>query len=282
MSGLLTAGLAGALWLPGVAAAEVRTVPVEARQGDAVRLEFVVTEERPGVPTRQVEIRLPVDTPIAEVHPMSVPGWAPRISYRTLDRPVPGPHGGSVGTVTSAVTWTRATGSDGPARLALSMGPLPTADRISFEVLQTYSDGTVVRWGGPTGAGSSRPGPTLTLRPARSDGPTRPAGGHGTGNHGTGGQAPPAGVPAAGDEAPPAAGAGTGPEGGAVTGTGGTEAGAGTESTAGGGLLAAGLLAGLGFGVLGGWLGSRWRRLLPEIPAGPDRPEPADRPDPTG
>ncbi|WBB81436.1 DUF1775 domain-containing protein [Micromonospora sp. WMMD882] len=279
----MTAGLVGALWLPGVAAAEVRTVPTEARQGDAVRLEFVVTGERPGVPTREVEIRLPTDVPIAEVHPMSVPDWAPRISYRTLDRPVAGAHGVRVGTVTSAVTWTRAAGgSAGPVRLALSMGPLPAADRLVFEVRQTYADGTVARWGGSADGAPTGPAPTLALRPAadagRSPGAAGTAGGHGSaGRHGTAGTAGPVGA--------------AGPGGTAGTPTGRDEATTATPAgTGSNGLLAAGLLAGVGFGVLGGWLGARWRRLLPEGPADPDPTVttsvpaptvPATAPDPT-
>ncbi|MCM0677476.1 YcnI family protein, partial [Micromonospora phytophila] len=121
------------------------TNPTQARQGESVKLEFVVPEERPGTRTERVEIRLPADAPIAEVYPMSVAGWAPRIATRTLDQPVAGIHSSRVDLVTSAVTWSRMPGSGaGPARLALSMGPLPGTDRLTFEVVQTYADGTVV------------------------------------------------------------------------------------------------------------------------------------------
>ncbi|MGC4813416.1 DUF1775 domain-containing protein [Micromonospora sp. DT228] len=244
---------AGLLLWPGAArAADVTTTPTEARQGDAVRLEFTVPEERAGTKTNQIEVRLPADAPIAEVYPMSVNGWAPRISSRTLDKPVAGIHSSGVSTVTTAVTWVRVGESDpGPARLALSMGPMPQAERLTFEVVQTYADGTVVRWADAAGPHRA---PALTLLPA-APGAAGPAahGGHG---------GPAAGAPADPDnavDAAPAAGD------------------AGEESGSADGMLAAGLLAGLGGGAAIGWLVSRWRRrdpaeatALAEVTGGPD------------
>ncbi|WP_433318022.1 DUF1775 domain-containing protein [Micromonospora sp. CA-269861] len=233
---------AGLLLWPGTAyAADVTTTPTEARQGDAVRLEFSVPEERAGTKTNQIEIRLPADAPVAEVYPMSVNGWAPRISSRTLDKPVAGIHSSGVSTVTTAVTWVRVGASDpGPARLALSMGPMPQAERLTFEVVQTYADGTVVRWADATGPHRA---PALTLLPA-APGAAGPVahGGHG---------GPAAGAPAAPDsgvDAAPPARAGD----------------ADKESGNADGMLAAGLLAGLGGGAAIGWLVSRWRRRNPD------------------
>ncbi|MFF4880501.1 DUF1775 domain-containing protein [Micromonospora sp. NPDC000668] len=235
VTALTAAGLL--LGWPGTAhAADVTTTPTEARQGDAVRLEFTVPEERAGTTTRQIEVRLPADAPVAEVYPMSVTGWAPRISSRTLDKPVAGIHSTGVSTVTTGVTWIRVgKGEPGPARLALSMGPLPQAERLTFEVVQTYADGTVVRWADASGAHRA---PVLTLLPA-ADGAAGPVG---HGGHGA-----------------PAAGAGANP---------GVDAepaadGAGEESGSADGMLAAGLLAGLGGGAAIGWLVSRWRRRDP-------------------
>ncbi|MDM4718406.1 DUF1775 domain-containing protein [Micromonospora sp. WMMA1363] len=232
--GTLVAVASGAVlaW-PGTAyAADVTVAPTQARQGDAVKVEFVVPPERAGTTTEQIEIRLPVDAPIAEVYPMSVDGWAPRIAMRDLDRPIAGIHSSDVNQVTSAVTWFRMPGSPaGPARLVLSMGPLPRVERLTFEVRQTYADGTVVRWSGPTG---EKAAPALTLLPPL---PGAPQGGHA--GHGTAAGAPAGpGAPGSRADTPPAGGD--------------------TD-----GLLVAGLLAGLGGGVAGGWLLSRWRRREP-------------------
>ncbi|PZF93038.1 nuclear export factor GLE1 [Micromonospora deserti] len=228
--------VAGVLGWPGTAyAVDVTTTPAQARQGDAVKVDFVVPEQRSGTRTERVEVRLPADAPIAEVYPMSVAGWAPRIDSRALDQPVAGIHAAGVRTVTSAVIWTRMPGAaDAPARLTLSMGPLPRVDRLAFEVVQTYADGTVVRWTGPDGA---HPAPALTLLPAAPGA----AGAAGHGGH--------AAAPGGGSAGAAADGGLPGP---AVAG----EAAGGNADA----LLAAGLLAGLGGGVAIGWLVSRWRR----------------------
>ncbi|MDG4809137.1 DUF1775 domain-containing protein [Micromonospora sp. WMMD1120] len=256
----------GLLLWPGTAHADVTTTPSEARQGDAVRLEFTVAEDRPGTKTTQVEIRLPAGAPIAEVYPMSVDGWAPRISSRELDKPVAGLHSSGVSTVTTAVTWVRVGDiGPGPARLPLSMGPLPQVERLTFEVVQTYADGTVVRWADASGA---RRAPALTLLPAApgAAGPAAHGGGHG---------APAAGAPAGGA---PAGGNGDGGNGGNGDPAGRADGG-GEESGNADGLLAAGLLAGLGGGAAIGWLVSRLRRrdpneaaALAEVTGATDRP----------
>ncbi|MET8530219.1 DUF1775 domain-containing protein [Micromonospora sp. NPDC005172] len=232
---------AGLLLWPAAAAqaADVTTTPTEARQGDAVRLEFTVPEERAGTTTKQVEIRLPADAPVAEVYPMSVDGWAPKIDSRTLDKPVAGIHSSGVSTVTTAVTWVRVgEGSTGPAKLALSMGPMPQAERLRFEVVQTYTDGIVVQW---TDTDPAHRAPVLTLLPA-APGAAGAAGPAAHGGHG---------APAAGAQ-------------GADGASGGDAAGASGEGPGSAdAMLAAGLLAGLGGGAAIGWLVSRWRRRDP-------------------
>nr|MDT0657399.1 YcnI family protein [Micromonospora sp. DSM 115978] len=166
------------------AAADVTVTPAQAVQGDPARLTFRVTEERPGAHTTRIQLRFPDATPIAEIWPMSVRDWAPQITMRKLDQPLPGLHHGSTTEVVSAITWIRATpaGDDPqPAELSISLGPMPTqGDRMTFTVVQTYSDGFVANWDGEAGAEPARPAPVVTLVP------------------------PSGGGPAAGDAAPPA------------------------------------------------------------------------------
>ncbi|GIJ11749.1 DUF1775 domain-containing protein [Micromonospora andamanensis] len=234
--GALVAALATAvvlLWPATAWAADgVTFTPTEAQQGNAVKLEFVVPDERPGVRTEKVEIRIPEDPPIAEVYPLSVPGWAPTITTRQLDRPVAGMHGPATDVVTASLIWSRAKGEagEGPARLVFSMAPLPQTDRLTFELVQTYADGLQVSWGGGPG---QRPLPALTLLPGD---PAYP------GAHGGHGAAPGGAAPA---EAPPTT----------ATSDGGPNANS---------LLAAGLVAGLGGGAVVGWLISRRRRAPSE------------------
>ncbi|MBQ1024256.1 DUF1775 domain-containing protein [Micromonospora sp. C95] len=234
--GALVAALATAvvlLWPATAWADGVTFTPTEAQQGNAVKLEFVVPDERPGVRTEKIEIRIPEDPPIAEVYPLSVAGWAPTITTRKLDRPVSGMHGPATDVVTASLIWSRAKGQagEGPARLVFSMAPLPQTERMSFELVQTYADGLQVRWGSGPG---QRPLPALTLLPGD---PAYP------GAHGAHGAAPGGAAPV---ETPPTAAAAS-------------DGGPNANS-----LLAAGLVAGLGGGAVVGWLISRRRRATTE------------------
>ncbi|SBT38082.1 DUF1775 domain-containing protein [Micromonospora auratinigra] len=228
-AGLLLAAALGTAGWPGVASAAevtVSTSPAEVRQGDAIELAVLLPEERAGTRTTRIELRMPADAPIGEVYPLSVPGWAPRITTRTLDRPVAGIHSPELDQVTEAVTWIRMPGASGPARLSLGMGPMPATDRLTFQVLQTYADGTVVRWADP--AGGAHPAPTVALLPALPG--TGAHGGHGALADEPAGAAAPA-APGDGDDGPSADL-----------------------------LLGGGLLAGLAGGAALGWLFSRRRR----------------------
>ncbi|WP_130334171.1 DUF1775 domain-containing protein [Micromonospora kangleipakensis] len=258
---LPAAAAAGVLlgWAGPAQAAEVSitTAPAQVHQGDAVEVTFAVPEERSGTRTERIEIRMPGDAPVGEVYPMSVPGWAPRITTRTLDQPVAGIHAPGVDTVTDSVTWIRVPGAAaGPARLALGMGPMPATDRLAFQVVQTYADGTVVRWA--DSAGGARPAPTLALLPAA---PGAATGGH-PGHGGTTAEGP--ADPAARADAAGAAGP--------------APAADGQDAPSADLLLGGGLLAGLAGGAAIGWLFSRRRRG--EMALAPEQADAAGHEDP--
>ncbi|MFG2168142.1 DUF1775 domain-containing protein [Micromonospora chersina] len=260
---LLAAALAGTLgWPAAASAAEVTltTSPAQVRQGDAIELAVVLPEERAASRTSRIELRMPADAPIGEVYPLSVPDWAPTITTRTLDRPVAGIHAPELNQVTDAVTWLRMPGgSTGPARLSLGMGPMPATDKLTFTVIQTYADGTVVRWADPPGG--AHPAPTVTLLPplagaAAHGDPVAEAAGHA--GHGN----PAAGAPA--EVATPPRPADDGPDADL--------------------LLGGGLLAGLAGGAALGWLLSRRRTgltLPPDssAPTGGDHTPAGDTPE---
>ncbi|MFI5836482.1 DUF1775 domain-containing protein [Micromonospora sp. NPDC051300] len=262
---LLAAALAGAVGWPGPASAAgvtVTTSPGEVHQGDAIELSVVVPADRPGTRTTKIELTMPADAPIGEVYPLSVPDWAPTITTRTLDRPVAGIHAPELNQVTHAVTWLRVPGGGaGATRLPLGMGPMPATDRLTFTVVQTYADGTVVRWADP--AGGAHPAPTVALLPPPPGTATgggdagTGAGGHGGhGGHGTVAGAPGATAP-----------------GGATAG--GPAAEAADDGPSADLLLGGGLLAGLAGGAAIGWLLSRRRRGTMALP-----PDTADSPTP--
>ncbi|MGC9669346.1 YcnI family protein [Planosporangium sp. 12N6] len=132
------------------AAADVTVTPSQAPRGGPAELAFQVPEERPGAYTTKVELVAPEATPIAEIYPMSVDNWAPSSTMRTLDHPVELIHGTQSTEVTATVTWIRVGGPPAdpstPDQLRVSLGPMPDTDRVAFTIVQTYSDGTVVRW----------------------------------------------------------------------------------------------------------------------------------------
>jgi uncharacterized protein YcnI len=223
----LGAGVVGAFALAGPAAADVTVSPSAAARGGPAELAFQITEDRPGAYTTQVELDAPEATPIAEIYPMSADDWAPRVATRQLSQPVELIHGTTTSEVVSSVTWLRVTGPPAdptkPAELRVSLGPMPTTETVSFTIVQTYSDGTVVRWADPPASGGTRPAhpaPVVTLL----DDPA--AAGHDA--HGTSDSA-----------------------------NGATAAGSGGKSSDSGpyGVLAAGLLVGLAIGAgIDGWL----------------------------
>ena len=156
----------GLIALGPAAVADVNISPAQAVQGGEAELTFQVSNDRPGVWTNKVEVKFPDATPIGEIYPMSVAGWAPVATSRELDTPVDGVHNSGLTTVTSALTWTRADDAAKPPaveNLKVQLGPLPTTSEMVLTVIQTYSDGKTKPWSGPTATGS---GTVLKLEPA--------------------------------------------------------------------------------------------------------------------
>ncbi len=161
LSGGIVSGVAAALALAVPAVADVTVTPEVAPRGGPAALVFTVPEERPKAHTTKVELLVPEATPIAEVYPMSVDGWAPLTSSRKLAKPLALIHGTRTSEVVSKVTWKRvgktAPKPGQPALLKLSMGPMPDVEQVSFAIVQTYSDGTVVRWADAAGGKNAAP-----------------------------------------------------------------------------------------------------------------------------
>jgi uncharacterized protein YcnI len=160
------AAVGGFVFAAPAAAADVTVTPSEATRGGSAELTFHIPEERPGAYTTKVELLAPEATPIAEIYPMSVDDWAPATTTRRLDRPAELIHGTLTTEVVSGITWERVVGPPaGPSQpdvLAVSLGPMPESDRVVFTIVQTYSDGTVVRWADPAGGGA-HPAPVITM-----------------------------------------------------------------------------------------------------------------------
>ncbi|MBO0868694.1 MAG: YcnI family protein, partial [Micromonosporaceae bacterium] len=163
----------------GTAAAHVTVSPGEAEQGGEAQVSFTVPTESDTTSTTKVEIVIPTDAPIASVSVQPVPGWTAASTTTKLAQPVTNDDGVQVTEAVSRVTWTADSAATAikPGQYQLfnlTVGPLPKTDHVVFKVLQTYSDGKVVRWIEEQQPGQpepENPAPVLKLvPPAAGDG----------------------------------------------------------------------------------------------------------------
>ncbi|MEV4347060.1 DUF1775 domain-containing protein [Actinoplanes sp. NPDC049596] len=179
-AGVPTAATLLGVLIASPALADVTVSPGSAPQGEGENLTFHVTNTGTQ-PVHTITLKLPDDAPVAEVYPLSVDNWGPKIEMKDLSTPLPTIHGDTKATETaSSITWIAmpgkdlATGQGTDVRVAI--GPLPALSTMRFTVVTTYADG--------------KPGPTmppvdLTLTPGTGG---APAGhnAHGGGTAGTG------------------------------------------------------------------------------------------------
>lgn len=156
------------------ALADVTVSPQTAPQGSGQNLTFHVTNTG-DKPVGTVVLRMPADTSIAELYPLSVDDWAPRIEMRKLATPLATIHGGTPATETAAsITWLAVQGRElkpgASTDLRIAAGPLPTLTSMQFLISTTYTDGK---------PGPVMPPAALKLTPAAPG--AAPAGHHGGG-----------------------------------------------------------------------------------------------------
>jgi uncharacterized protein YcnI len=174
-SALVAAVVGGlTLALAGPAAAHVTVNPNTATPGGFSKVTFRVPNEMDNADTTKLEVSLPIDTaPVASVSVKPVPGWTAVTVKSKLATPLKA-HDSEITEAVSKITWTAQAGSViKPGQFQefdVSLGPLPeTGDKMVFKALQTYSNGTVVRWiDEPTtdGAEPEHPAPVLKLAAA--------------------------------------------------------------------------------------------------------------------
>jgi uncharacterized protein YcnI len=156
---VLVAG-AGAAW------AHTAFEPDTAAPGSVITLQLAVANEIDGQSTTKVELLFPDGMPLPVVELPPVAGWTAT------------PTGGGLGADTTAtgVTWSRPSGPAGESpRLPVRLGPLPElAQRLQFPVLQTYSNGEIVRWIEPTAEGGEEPEHPMAILTLVPGGPGDP------------------------------------------------------------------------------------------------------------
>jgi uncharacterized protein YcnI len=167
---VLTGASASLLLLAGPASAHVSVDAPGATQGGFAKLAFRVPNEK-AVATTKVEITFPTDAPLGFASVKPHVGWTYKVTKHKLATPIK-TDDGDVTEAVSTITWTATAGGIKSGEFddfEVSAGPLPEVDEMVFKALQTYADGSVVRWIEPTVAGGAEPdhpAPVLKLAAA--------------------------------------------------------------------------------------------------------------------
>ncbi|MGV9721908.1 YcnI family copper-binding membrane protein [Nocardia beijingensis] len=143
----------------GAAGAHVTVDAPGAAQGGYAVATFRVPTESDTASTTALTVTVP-NLKSARTEPL--PGWSAKVERNDKKE-------------VTAITWTADPGAPGipPGqfqRFAVSVGPLPALDSVSFPAKQTYSDGKVVSWDQPVqkdGDEPEHPAPSLTLAAAK-------------------------------------------------------------------------------------------------------------------
>ena len=161
----------------GIASAHVSVNPNTAVAGSYTELTFRVPNESAKADTVKVTVNFPMDHPFASVSVKKQPGWTAVATTTTkLATPLSDDDNASITQAVSSITWT----ADAAGRIALgqfaefdvSVGPVPKVASVMFEAIQTYSDGSVVKWDEPTpasGVEPQDPAPVLTISAAAAE-----------------------------------------------------------------------------------------------------------------
>lgn len=146
------------------------------RGAEQAKLSFRVANESPTAVTNKLEVYFPDEHPFAFVSVRHRPEWKHLIDRRKLATPIAEEGGGSITEAVSKVTWQGGQiGADEFEEFTVAVGPLPDADRLVFKVVQSYSDGKVVRWVEENSSGAEEPEhPAAVLELAAGDGSTTP------------------------------------------------------------------------------------------------------------
>jgi uncharacterized protein YcnI len=154
----------------GPAAAHVTVQPGTATQGGFTAVSFRVPTERADAGTTRLAVTFPTEQPLASARVKPHPGWSYRLQKAKLQTPLE-TEGGAVTEAVRTITWT-ADGAGSAIKpgefdeFTISLGPLPKAEQMVFRVVQTYSDGEVVRWieqASPGAEEPEHPAPVLKL-----------------------------------------------------------------------------------------------------------------------
>jgi periplasmic copper chaperone A len=165
---VVAAALAVLLVLAPAASAHVTVSSQDAAPGGYGKLTFRVPNESDTASTVAVRISVPEEAAMGSLQAQPVPGWA--VTMTSTELPQPLDVGGQ--RLTEYVSLVEFTAEDGGGikpgefqEFALSGGPFPDAETVSYPTIQVYSDGNESAWIEPTVGGEEpeSPAPTLEL-----------------------------------------------------------------------------------------------------------------------
>jgi uncharacterized protein YcnI len=157
------------LGLPAMADAHVKIDPNTAAAGDDIQVTFRVPNESATAGTVRVEVDLPTKTPFADAAYQPVAGWTAHVVEAKLPKPIVN-DGVSVTEAPVRIIWVANKGVSIEAgqfqEFPVALDLTPDTGSVEFPTIQTYSDGTVVKWNEATpqdGEEPDHPAPTLYI-----------------------------------------------------------------------------------------------------------------------
>lgn len=148
----------------------------EAVQGASdAEIVFRVPNEDDRAKTTKIEIDLPVDTPLLGVVVSPPAGWKATTTTAKLAKPVKTDDGTEDSAVNRIIFARGSISGEEYVDFPITADLLPSTPRLVFKVLQSYSNGKVVRWIEQAAAGGDEPehpAPVLALAPGPEAGAT--------------------------------------------------------------------------------------------------------------
>ena len=193
------AALTMSIVVAGTASAHVSVSSTDAAPGGYGKFTFRVPNESDTASTVALRIQIPEEAAMTSLRTQPIPGWTVTRTTTDLAKPLQF-QGETITSYVSVIEFRAAAGGGiGPGEFqefALSGGPFPEADQLTFPAVQVYSDGSETAWIEPSVEGQAEPehpAPVLDLAAAAagSSGATGSAGSAEAGHsHDTAGSSP--------------------------------------------------------------------------------------------
>jgi uncharacterized protein YcnI len=193
------AALMMSIVVAGTASAHVSVSTTDAAPGGYGKFTFRVPNESDTASTVALRIQIPEEAAMTSLRTQPIPGWTVTRTTTDLAKPLQF-QGETITSYVSVIEFRAAAGGGiGPGEFqefALSGGPFPEADQLTFPAVQVYSDGSETAWIEPSVEGQAEPehpAPVLDLAAAAagSSGATGSAGSAEAGHsHDTAGSSP--------------------------------------------------------------------------------------------